>query len=152
MPSKNIEIKNKVNKEYYHRNIERIREGQRIRSLTDYKDPIKKKKKQQAQRKWRENNVEKYLYGQIKRRCLSKGIPFNLELSDIIIPSSCPILGMQMKAMSGNWDNSPSVDRIDPTKGYTKDNIQIISMRANRIKSDASPKELRLLADFMEKL
>ena len=37
-------------------------------------------------------------------------------------------------------------------KGYTKNNIVIVSTRANRIKSDATLDEIRKVADFYEKL
>ena len=35
-----------------------------------------------------------------------------------------------------------NADRIEPSKGYTKDNVKIISTRANRIKSDANAEEV----------
>jgi predicted DNA-binding protein YlxM (UPF0122 family) len=69
-------------------------------------------------------------------------------------PDFCPILGLELN-YSGygrgreRADFSPSVDRIDSTKGYTIDNIQIISWRANRIKNDATPQELKKIADYM---
>ena len=47
---------------------------------------------------------------------------------------------------------TPSIDRIDPKKGYVKDNIIVVSMRANRIKTDATVDEIRKVADFYEKL
>ena len=43
-------------------------------------------------------------------------------------------------------------DRIDPKKGYVKGNIIVVSMRANRIKTDATVDEIRKVADFYEKL
>jgi hypothetical protein len=39
-------------------------------------------------------------------------------------------------------DNSPSLDRIDTSKGYVKGNVWVISWRANKLKSDATLAEL----------
>jgi hypothetical protein len=37
---------------------------------------------------------------------------------------------------------SPSLDRIDNNKGYIKGNVEVISWKANIMKSNASPEEL----------
>jgi hypothetical protein len=39
-----------------------------------------------------------------------------------------------------------SFDRIDPTKGYIKGNVQIVSQRANRIKSNSTLEEFEEMA------
>lgn len=80
-------------------------------------------------------------------------------LEDFPVPDKCPILGIELNYEgSGNgagWgarsDASPSIDQIVPGGGYTVSNMQIISWRANRIKNDATPEELRLIADYMAK-
>jgi hypothetical protein len=77
------------------------------------------------------------------------GVPFTIEKGDIVIPSNCPILGIPLfKGPRGGGDNSPSLDRITPEKGYTNGNIIVISNRANRLKSDATIGELRDIASF----
>ena len=43
---------------------------------------------------------------------------------------------------SGSRDNVPSIDRIDSTKGYSKDNIEIVSWRWNNCKADMSAQEM----------
>ena len=83
-----------------------------------------------------------------------------LETQDIknklnLAGSKCPVLGVNMeisKLGSKNNDSTASIDRIDPKKGYVKDNIIVVSMRANRIKTDATVDEIRKVADFYEKL
>jgi len=42
--------------------------------------------------------------------------------------------------------NSPSLDRVVPERGYTADNVRVISDHANRLKSDLSFAELKIRA------
>jgi len=60
-------------------------------------------------------------------------------------------MGMTTLGFKNN-DLTKSIDRIDPRKGYVKDNIIVVSMRTNRIKTDATVDEIRRVADFYEKL
>lgn len=61
----------------------------------------------------------------------------------------CPILGIELAWGGGatGRDNSPSIDRLENTRGYTPDNCRVISWRANRLKSDATDEETLLLAE-----
>ena len=40
-------------------------------------------------------------------------------------------------------DNSFSFDRIDSSKGYTLDNLEVISVKANRAKNNLTEEELK---------
>ena len=53
------------------------------------------------------------------------------------------------KGKSWRRKYSPSLDRIDPNKGYVKGNVQVISRLANIMKSNASPEELRAFANWV---
>lgn len=91
------------------------------------------------------------LYGAFARS-KSKNLEFSLVLLDIVIPKFCPVLGIPLRYGIGKAiDNSPTIDRIDNSKGYTKENIVIISYRANRIKSNATIKELEQISNFYKK-
>ncbi|MBB3990312.1 hypothetical protein [Croceicoccus naphthovorans] len=62
-----------------------------------------------------------------------------------------PILGIPIyiaKGGRGGKDHSPSLDRIRPKLGYVPGNVIVISNRANRLKSDATIRELRDIASF----
>lgn len=59
---------------------------------------------------------------------------------------------LDFKASMKTRHGSPSVDRLDATKGYTPDNITVSCYRCNQIKSDATPGELRRIADVVEAL
>jgi hypothetical protein len=92
-------------------------------------------------------NPAAVLLSAAKVRAKKFGLDFNLELSDIVIPELCPVLKVPLKK---GTSYAPSIDRVDNTRGYTKDNIQVISMRANTMKSSASDEELRAFADWIQ--
>lgn len=90
-----------------------------------------------------------------KRRATIKGLPFNLTESDIVIPTFCPALGLPLVKNFGGTtgsDNSPSLDRIVAHRGYVRGNVIVISYKANRIKSNATPAELAAVVKFYNKL
>lgn len=84
-----------------------------------------------------------------RRRAFEKGVDFTLTTQDIVVPERCPVLGILLSiGRGGRHDASPTLDRIDPTGGYTAANVIVVSWRANRIKSDALPHELKAIAEF----
>ena len=63
-----------------------------------------------------------------------------------MIPEYCPVFGFKIEiGHSKTYPNTPSLDRIIPDLGYVKSNIWVISHRANKIKNDASIKDLEKL-------
>ena len=90
-----------------------------------------------------------------KARAKEENLPFNIDVDDCIAPKICPVLGIKLvshpKEM-GPQDDSPSIDKIIPEKGYVKGNVAIISQLANRVKNNAkTPEEIRQVADWYEK-
>lgn len=97
-------------------------------------------------------NPEKVLLYAAKQRARMKNLPFSLVESDIVIPSICPVLGIPIARGHRNYhDNSPTIDQWIPGKGYTKENIIIMSFRANRLKNNASIDELEKLIYFLKR-
>ena len=94
--------------------------------------------------------IEGVMLSRAKSRAKEKGLPFNLELCDIIVPLFCPVFKTRMKVGIGCVTAiSPSLDRIIPEKGYTKGNIQVISHKANACKQNATSEELLLFSDWV---
>lgn len=83
-------------------------------------------------------------------RAKEKGLEFNITKEDIFLPTHCPILRIPIQRNSTPQDNSYSVDRIDNSKGYIKGNVRVISNKANRLKSNATIKELELILQYMK--
>jgi hypothetical protein len=96
-------------------------------------------------------SIPSYLLRQAKRRARDKGLPCDITKEDIIIPEKCPVLGIDIKSSIGKGkaeDGTPSIDRIDNALGYTKQNIIVVSWRANRLKGSLTFDEIKRLYDF----
>lgn len=78
-----------------------------------------------------------------KRRAKERNRKFDVCESDFEIPTHCPILGIKLVRGVGKMHaGSPTLDEIEIGKGYIRGNIQVISAKANIMKSDATAKEL----------
>lgn len=111
----------------------------RIKKIPGYREHLN-----EAKRKCHRTHVEKHILTVAKRRAKIKNLDFNLELSDIVIPKICPILEVPLVCgTKGNYEYTPSIDRIDNSKGYIKGNIRIISKKANSMKNSATIEELK---------
>lgn len=85
----------------------------------------------------------------IKYKCFRESIPFGIKLESFLpIPTVCPALGTPMN-YDGDRDSVPTWDRMIPELGYVDGNVQLISHRANRMKSDATLAELKAVLSWM---
>jgi hypothetical protein len=93
------------------------------------------------------NNPEKRILKQAQTRAKTTRREFTITIDDIVIPKICPVLGIEIdEALT---DSRPSIDRVDSDKGYTPDNIAIISWRANCIKNNGTAEEHERIATWM---
>ena len=133
-------------KEWREQNPERVKER--------YKEWAKRNPGYHTEwnRRNRLKNPKLYLWRSVRNRAKQDGILFDLKVEDIEVPEFCPVLGMKMNVGgSGFADNTASIDRVIPELGYVKHNIRVISIRANAIKRNATPDELRKVADYAER-
>ena len=88
-----------------------------------------------------------------KRRAKQYGIDFNLTAKWVYENASdyCPALKIKINYRNNkSFADSPSIDRFDNNAGYTTSNCSIISMKANSIKTSASPEEVGLVYEWMK--
>lgn len=97
-------------------------------------------------KRWEHKHWENRLWNNAKRNARTKGKPFDIEVSDIVIPDVCPVLGIPLVRGSieknKNTNALASLDCKDPTKGYIKGNVWVISFLANKMKQNASKQDL----------
>ena len=100
-------------------------------------------KEKLQRRQSHKNNIIRAMYNRAKNRAIKNNLEFSISISDIIIPDKCPLLEVPfILGEKGNYEFTPTIDRIDNSKGYTKDNIWVISKKANSMKNSASFNEL----------
>lgn len=87
-----------------------------------------------------------------KANARTSGLEFSITKKDICsIPSICPVLGVPLFFTKGKRTaNTPSLDRIDNSKGYIPGNVQIISWRANLLKANGSLEEFKKIVEYMK--
>ena len=61
--------------------------------------------------------------------------------------NKCPIMRHEL-TIGGDRRTSPSLDRIDSSKGYHADNIQVVCDLANKMKQNATTKELERFCKY----
>lgn len=108
-----------------------------------WRDANKEHRKEHAAKKHRERkqtSPELYLWKYARARARNDGMEFDLEVADIVIPEMCPY--MKTPFEMNNKQLAASLDRIDSTRGYTKDNIRVVSYMANRMKTNATEEQL----------
>jgi hypothetical protein len=96
-------------------------------------------------------DLQRTIWRRSKARARTGKIEFDLKPEDIPLPDHCMILGLKLDYTVVGLKvlpEAPSLDRIDNSKGYVKDNIQVISHRANKLKNDGSLEELVLLGKW----
>lgn len=101
----------------------------------------------------KELSMKRMLSG-AKQRAKEKGLMFDIHYEDIQIPNLCPVLKIPLMPSTEGIlnDNSPSLDRLIPYLGYTKGNVKVISMKANRIKTDATSNELAAVLEYVKQI
>jgi len=86
-----------------------------------------------------------------RRRARNRGLDFNITKKDIYTPKICPVLGIELSYKNIKVGNtSPTLDRKDNSKGYIKENVFVVSWRANALKRDGTLDEFKKIITYLE--
>ena len=104
----------------------------------------------------------KKTFDQAKHRAKENGLEFTITYEQMMEKDAdiCPFLGVPIfwTEPTHNEGRTPadpfckSIDRLDSTKGYTYDNILIVSWRANKLKNDATWEEFKTICDSWQSI
>ena len=107
----------------------------------------------------RQENPLKTMLRRVRSRAIRSGLAFSITEADLLVdgkvPIICPVFGTPLVYTGGNGTpgkfrpETASLDRIDNSLGYVPGNVMIISFRANRVKQDATLKEIQQIASYM---
>lgn len=79
-----------------------------------------------------------------RRRAKKASIEFSVSIDDIELPKICPLRHVPfIVGLDQHTDDSPTLDRKDPRRGYVQGNVWVISHKASRLKSAFTPNELK---------
>ncbi len=151
----NKERLNEASRAWYEANKERVRDRAKAWRAAN------RKSQGARQEAWRKRNLpkaarkqrvyiakkpEKMMVISSRRRAKARGLEHTIGEEDIVIPTHCPVLGIQLvRGAAITAPGSPSLDRIDNSRGYVKGNVRVISHQANRLKSNATLAELKAI-------
>jgi len=122
--------------------VEYVKKYKRANDKTKNNPELKKIYNTKQRKRYHLHN-ESILLNAARSRARRFKLDFNLTLEDIVIPEICPILKIKIQTSYEKINpGSPSLDRIDNTKGYIKGNVQIISYLANAMKNSATLEQI----------
>lgn len=87
-----------------------------------------------------------------RSRAVGKHCDLDLEYLQSLYPvnNKCPILGIDLEWNGDGRFNAPSLDKIIPELGYTKGNVAWVSLRANRMKDNATVEQLEAIIAYIK--
>lgn len=131
------------NQNYRSVRKDKVKTWSKSARLKQMQDPVKHERMKLLKRENSRKNYLQVLWKRTSDRAKRNNIEFSITKEDVIIPLRCPILGIPLfLGTKGDYKNSPSIDRVNNSKGYTKDNIRVISSLANTMKNCATEEQL----------
>jgi len=98
-----------------------------------------------------------HIFHSIKSNANKRGLEFDVTINDvweqyILQNSTCTLSGLKLEFNTNHLDRitkTASLDRIDPTRGYTKGNVHWIHKTINKMKMDLSIERFVYLCNLL---
>lgn len=97
----------------------------------------------------KEREIERRTKDNIEYDNVNFALDFDYDHIDILIKkhkNRCALTNVEL-SWKPNELNTASIDRIDSTKGYSKDNIQLVMWYANSLKGSMHDSEVKIILD-----
>lgn len=80
--------------------------------------------------------------------CRKGGVPFDLDAEWYLerLPKGCELTGIAFDRTADNRRTLPSVDRVDQTRGYLKDNCRLVLNCVNAFRYDGTDEQMKAVA------
>lgn len=97
------------------------------------------------------------LLWEAKSRARREKVRFDLSIQDVLphLAGYCPVFGTRFVTRADGRRRAdpaaPSLDQLAPRQGYTRENVRVISWRANALKNNASVEEIAALLKWMRR-
>lgn len=130
-------------RDYRARNVEKRREWERKWRNAN------PEKSREAGRRYHYRNYLKQMICQARNRSNNSGLTFDLtqEWAQSRWTGACELTGLEFSHPSkGRSQFSASIDRIDNSLGYTKDNCRFILWAINKLKGEDTDEVMMLIA------
>lgn len=145
---KNPERWRAIQRAWNERNRDKMRAVKKAYGIK-YRAANKERLAAAQKEKWQEKKhavAALTLWRAARRRAKKSGLEFTISVDDVPIPEACPVLGIPLYVGDGKQGhNSPSIDRIDNTKGYVPENVWVVSLKVNLAKGALTPDEIILV-------
>jgi hypothetical protein len=118
----------------------RARLGQLSRAEKKRRTKERREKHAQTERAYSKARRERYRANELIRlarvRAKKKNLPFNLDeyaaqLTERVNRNVCEMTGIALQRKLPKEFNTPSLDRVDPSRGYVYDNVRVICYALN---------------------
>jgi hypothetical protein len=152
-PERVKEINRRANAKWRAAHLEEERARDRKRGPEEYRAHLEERQRRNNlynHARWRGDGRMLLLVKTARLRAEKRGLEFD-GLANIEMPRECCCCGKQFDMTAKDRRDSPSLDRWDPAKGYTCENVRVICFRCNVLKNDATADEIRKVLAYMER-